>query len=150
GIPDDDVRVRARRDRALPRIEPERPRVRSRDELDEAVRRDPAGRDAERPEHVQPVLDSRPAVRHLLELLARMPLLLRPLERAVVGRDRRDDVALQRMPEVLLVRLRAGWRRVDVFRALEPGLVERRLVDEQVLGAGLTPHLPALLARERD
>ena len=36
------------------------------------------------------------------------------------------------------------------FAALEPRLVERRVVDEQVLRAGLAPDVPALLARDRD
>ena len=36
------------------------------------------------------------------------------------------------------------------LRALEVGLLQRRLVDEEVLGARLAPDVPALLARERD
>src|SRR6185295_13806171 len=78
------------------------------------------------------------------------PLLLRPLERTVVGRDDREDVRAERLPEVLLMLLRARRRRVDVLRALEAGLVEGRLVDEEVLRAGLAPGIPALLTRERD
>ena len=97
GIPDDDVGVGARRDRALARVEPEPLRDVRRDELDESVQRDAALAHAEVQQHVQPVLDARAAVRDHLELLAVDPLLLRPVERAVVGRDRRR-ARLRRAP----------------------------------------------------
>ena len=54
------------------------------------------------------------------------------------------------MPEVLLVVLRAGRRCVHVLRALEVRLLEGRLVDEEVLRAGLAPRLPVAVPGARD
>ena len=95
--------------------------------------------DAVRPEHVEPVLDPGAAVRDDLEVPAVDALLLRPVERAVVGRDDAEDACGERVPQMLLVLLRAGRRRVDLLRALEVRLLEHRLVDEQVLRTRLAP-----------
>src|SRR5215204_347577 len=112
--------------------------------------RDPAGADAELMDHVQPVLEPGASVRDLREVVLAERLLAVPEERAVVGRDRRELVGAHRVPQVLLVRLVAGRRRVDVLGALEVRLLEVAVVDEEVLGAGLTPDVPALVAGELD
>ena len=101
-------------------------------------------------DHVQAVLEPGPAVRDLAEVVEPGVLLALEQIRAVVGRDRLEDVRPHRVPENLLVFLRPGRRCVDVLRALEVGPVEERLVDEEVLGAGLAPDVPALVAGERD
>src|SRR6266508_753402 len=62
-IEGDDVRVRAHGDRALARIEPEQLRRVRAQQLDHPVQRDPAAADAELVDHLQPVLEARPAVR---------------------------------------------------------------------------------------
>src|SRR5262249_11687183 len=117
---------------------------------DEAVERYRAFAHTEVVEHVQPFLDARPAVRDHLEVLSGMTFLLRPLERAMVGREHREDVGAESLPERLLLLLGSRRRRVDVLGALEPRLIELGVVDEEVLGAGLAPHVPTLLARELD
>ena len=61
-----------------------------------------------------------------------------------------EDVRAHGVPEHLLVLDRARRRRVDVLRALEVGPLEVRVVDEEVLRAGLAPDVPALLAGTRD
>ena len=121
-----------------------------REQLDHPVERDPALADAELVDHVQPVLEPGPAVRDLREVVAAERLLAVPDEGAVVGRDRGEHVRAHRVPEHVLVRLVARRRRVDVLRALEVRPLEERVVDEEVLRAGLAPDVPALLARDRD
>src|SRR5919106_3296441 len=150
GIPDDDVGVAPHRDRPLPRVEPEPLRDVRRGQLDEPVQRDAAAADAEVVQHVKAVLDARASVRDLLELAPVDRLLVRPVERAVVGGDDGEVVRDERLPQVLLLLLRAGRRRVDVLPALPVGLLQRGLVDEEVLRARLTPDVPALLPRESD
>src|SRR5215204_6358645 len=68
----------------------------------------------------------------------------------MVGGDDREDVALDGLPEALLVLLRPWRRRVDVLGALEVGPFQERVVDEEVLRAGLAPHVPALFPCGRD
>ena len=150
GVEDDEVGVGADRDRPLPRVEAEQLRRVRREQLDHPVQPDPPLADAEVVDHVQPVLEPRPAVRNLREVVAAERLLLAPGEGAVVGRDRAQDVRAHGVPEHVLVRLVARRRRVDVLGALEVRLLEMRVVDEEVLRAGLAPHVPALLARELD
>src|SRR5262245_65580946 len=83
-------------------------------------------------EHVEPVLDPGATVRDDLELLAVDSFLLGPVERAVVGRDRRQGVRLEGLPQELLVLLWPWRRRVDVLAALEARLVERRSEERRV------------------
>ena len=64
----------------------------------------------------------------------------------MVGRDRRQRVGAHRVPEDVLVLLRPRRRRVDVLRAFEVRALEEGVVDEEVLGARLAPHVPAFLA----
>src|SRR5262249_30926152 len=135
---------------ALPGIQSEELRRIGGEELDHAVQRDPACADTELVDHVQPVLETRRAVRDLREVVLAERLLPVPGERAVVGRDDRERVRAQRMPEELLVLLGARRRRVDVLGALEVGPLEERVVNEEVLRAGLAPDVPALLAGARD
>jgi hypothetical protein len=68
----------------------------------------------------------------------------------MVGGDDAQHVGAQGVPEDVLVLLRAGRGRVDVLRALEVRPLEERVVDEEVLRAGLAVDVPALLARELD
>src|SRR5262249_44300461 len=77
-------------------------------------------------------------------------LLAVPAERAVVGRDRRQHVRAQGVPEHVLVLLRARRRRVDVLRALEVGPLEERVIDEEVLRARLAVNGPGGISRTRD
>src|SRR4029453_5760744 len=112
--------------------------------------REGAGPSADLVDHLQPVLEARPAVRDLREVILPERLLAVPVERAVVGGDRREDVGPNGVPENILVRLVARRRRIDVLRALEVRPLEERVVDEEVLGAGLAPNVPALLPRDRD
>src|SRR4029434_289228 len=93
---------------------------------------------------VRAVPDPRPAVWDLGEVVPAQGLLAVPVERAVVGRDDGEYVRGQRVPEVLLVLLRSRWRRVDVLGSFEVRLVQRRLVDEEVLGTGLAPGVPVV------
>ena len=86
-VVDDEVGVRADRDRALPRVHPEQLRRRRRDDLDPALLRDPAADDAAVVEQVDPVLDAGQAVRDLPEVAPAELLLAVEVERAVVGRD---------------------------------------------------------------
>src|SRR5688572_32027825 len=101
-------------------------------------------------DHLQPVLEPGPAVRDLGEVILAERLLAVPEERAVVGGDDREDIVLDRLPEALLILLRARRRRVDVLGALEVRPLEERVVDEEVLGAGLAPDVPALFPGDRD
>ena len=75
GIEDHDVGVRADRERALARVEAEELRRVRREQLDHPVERDPAAADAEVVDHLQPVLEPRPAVRDLREVVAAERLL---------------------------------------------------------------------------
>ena len=101
-------------------------------------------------DHLQPVLEPGAAVRDLREVVLAHRLLLRPRERTVVGRDRRQDVGPHRVPEHVLVLLRARRRRVHVLRALEVRPLEERVVDEEVLRACLAPDVPAGVSRSLD
>ena len=101
-------------------------------------------------DHLEPVLETGAAVRDLREVVLAERLLRVPAEGAVVGRDRLEDVRADRVPEHFLVLLRPRRRRVDVLRAFEVRSLEVRVVDEEVLRAGLAPDIPTLLARERD
>src|SRR5215211_4436446 len=51
---------------------------------------------------------------------------------------------------MLLILFGPRWRRVDVLGTFEVRLIQRRLVDEQVLGTGLAPGVPVVRARLRD
>ena len=150
GVEDDEVRIRADRNRPFARVEPEELRRVRAEQLDHPVERDTALADPEVVDHVQPVLEPRPAVRDLGEVVLAERLLAVPEERAVVGRDRGEHVGAHGVPEHVLVRLVPRRRRVDVLAALEVRPLEERLVDEEVLRAALAPDRPALLARERD
>ncbi len=66
----------------------------------------------------------------------------------MVGGDCRQRVRTDGVPEHVLVLLRPRRWRVDVLRTFEVGALEEGVVDEEVLGARLAPHVPALLARE--
>ena len=65
----DDVGVGADRERALARVEAEQLRGVRREQLDHAVERDPPLADAERVDHLQPVLEPGAAVRDLREVV---------------------------------------------------------------------------------
>src|SRR5258708_5721547 len=77
---------------ALARVEAEQLRRARREQLDHPVERDPAFADAEVVDHLEPVLKAGAAVRDLREVVAAERLLAVPQERAVVGRDRGEDV----------------------------------------------------------
>ena len=143
GIEDDDVGVGADGERALARVEAEELRRVRREQLDHPVQRDAALADAELVDHLQPVLEPGAAVRDLREVVLPERLLAVPAERAVVGRDRRQDVVAHRVPEHVLVRLVARRRRVDVLRAFEVRPLEEGVVDEEVLGAASRPRRPS-------
>src|SRR5215212_9940494 len=149
GVENDDVGVASDRDRALPGVHAEELGRVGGDELDEPAQRDTTLPHAEVMEHVQAILDPRPAVWDLGEVVPAQGLLAVPVERAVVGRDNGEDVRGERVPEVLLVLLRSRRRRVDVLGPLEVRLVQRRLVDKEVLGTGLAPGVPVVGARLR-
>src|SRR5215210_9453977 len=51
---------------------------------------------------------------------------------------------------MLLILFGPRGRRVDVLGTFEVRLIQRRLVDEQVLGAGLAPGVPVVGTRLRD
>src|SRR5205807_10015134 len=94
--------------------------------------------------------EARAAVRDLPEVVLARVLLALEQVGAVVGRDRLEDVRPDGVPEHLLVRLRARRRRVHVLRALELRPVQKGLINEEVLRAGLAPDVPALLTGECD
>jgi hypothetical protein len=146
----DDVGVGADGERSLSRVEAEELRRVRAEELDHPVQRDAALAHAEVVDHLQPVLETGATVRDLAEVVDARVLLALEEVGAMVGRDRLQQIRAHRVPEHVLVRLRAGRRRVDVLRPFEVRLVEERLVDEEVLRARLAPDVPTLLARECD
>src|SRR5207247_10661800 len=100
--------------------------------------------------HLAPVFHPRPAVRDLREVVPADRLLPVPEEGTMVGRDRAQLVGADGVPQHVLVRLVARRWRVDVLGALEVRALEERVVDEEVLRAGLAPDVPALFAGELD
>ncbi len=148
-VVDDDVRVRARGDRALARVEPEHPGRGRAGQLDPAAPRD-VPVDHALVQQVHPVLDARQPVRDLGEVAEPHLLLRLEAERAVVGRDHRQVVRAQPAPQRRLVL--AGPQRggADVLGALEPGPGEVVVGQEQVLRAGLGEGVVPLVARLRD
>src|SRR5688572_2072917 len=87
------------------------------------------------------------AVRHLLELAPVYPLLLRPVEGAVVGGDDREVVRDEGLPQVLLVLLRPRRRRVDVLPAFPVRLLPR---EGDRLHRGLARHVDDVERAPRD
>src|SRR5207237_896999 len=75
-----------------------------REQLDHPVERDPALVDAEVMDHLQPVLETGAAVRDLREVVLAERLLPLPEEGAVVGRDDREGVPADGVPEHVPVR----------------------------------------------
>src|ERR1043165_4233952 len=151
-IPHDDVGVSANTDRALLAVHAEDLRRRRRRDLDEAIHRDLALRDAF-PEQMQTRLDARHAVRDLREVVSAQLLLVFHAEGAVVCRDDREVVVAQAAPEVILVVLEAERRGGDVASAFE--LVARFaaqviLVEEEVLRAGFGVGREAAIAGFHD
>src|SRR5881396_316242 len=120
GVEHDDVGVRARRDRPLPRVEPEHLGRRRRHELDEPVQADPPVVDPLEDQRV-PVLHARQPVRDLREVVLAQLLLALVVERRVVGGHDLEVVLLETRPQLLLMILGAqGWGAHEL-RALEPG-----------------------------
>ena len=148
-VVDDEVRVRADGDRALARVHPEQLRRRRRDDLDPALRRDPAADDAAVVEQVDPILDAGQAVGDLAEVAPAELLLAVEVERAVVGRDHLQVVLDEAGPQLGLVVLRPQRRRAHELGALEAvaEVVERQ---EQVLRAGLGEGHRAAVAGRAD
>ena len=149
-VVDDEVGVRADRDRALAAGT-------SRTSCAGAVemistqrsRRDPAADDAAVVEQVDPVLDAGQAVGDLAEVAPAELLLAVEVERAVVGRDELEVVLDQPGPQLVPVVLRSQGRRADELRAIEAvaEVVERQ---EEVLRARLGEGLRAAVARVAD
>ena len=148
-VVDDDVGIRARCDHALARIQPEHARRRRRAQLDPARERELAVDDA-LVDEIHPVLDPADAVGDRREVAEPQLLLLLHAERAVVGAHHREIVGAQVAPQLVLMALRTRTqrRRAHVLRAFEAGraqvLFEREV---EVLRAGLTEDVPALVAR---
>src|SRR5207245_10065466 len=83
GSEDDDVGIRADRDRSLSRKQSEDFRLRRRRDLHEAVERDPSLGDAAVVNQRHAMLHSRPAIRNLREIVFAELLLLLETERTV-------------------------------------------------------------------
>ena len=141
-VVDDDVRVRAGRDDALARVQPEHPGRRGGGHLHPAGQRQLPGRHA-LVQQVHPVLHAGHPVGDLGEVAAAEFLLLLEAERAVVGGHHGQVVGAQPAPQRALVLPRPQRRRGHVLGALEvrPGQVVQGQV--QVLRAGLGEHVLA-------
>ena len=70
-------------------------------------------------DQLQPVLDARPAVGDLGEIVLAQHLLVFETERAMVGGDHLQVIVLQSVPQLRQVLLRAQRRREHVLRAFE-------------------------------
>ena len=149
-VEDHDVGVRARRDRALARVEPEELRRVRREQLDHPVQRDPALRTPKW--WIMCSRFSRPGPPFGIFEKSSRPSVFCPSQRNAQWSVEIDGehVGADGVPEHVLVLLRPRRRRVDVLRALEVRPLEEGVVDEEVLRARLAPDVPALLARERD
>src|SRR5690242_12928651 len=157
GVPDHDVGVAARSDRALLRIDAEELGRIDAAQLDPAVEREASAAHAVRVEHHHAILDARHAVGNLRKVaLAKLLAALAPVfaalepEVAVVGRDDLQVIRCDRLPERLLVRhLTEGWR-ANPLRALEVRSRQVVLGEEEVLEARLAVDWAATPARQPD
>ncbi len=104
-VPDQDVGIEARRDHALA-VEPEHPRRRGRARLDPPLEADLAGDDT-LVDQLHPVLDAADPVRDLREVAEAELLLVLEAERAVVGRDDRQLVHPEPLPQIAAGGVRA-------------------------------------------
>ena len=153
-VPDAQVRVGAHADHALPRVEPE-------------DARGILGEDARHPRHRQPAIDDALAVHQRHERLergraegnrlavridedVRAPRLFRCGDaRRVVARHRGDEARLGSRPERRAVRAVGGpERRADLGEGAQA--LHLLVGQEQVLRAGLRPHLLAFRLRALD
>ena len=139
GIEDDEVGVGARLNRALARKEAEELGGLRRGRLDESVQVDAARRHAVRVEQMHAIFDARNAVGDFGEVAAAHFLLLVEVEGGVIGGDRVDLAAGQRVPEHLLVPRFAQRRRHDVLRPFEVRPLGVRSVEHEIRDHRLDP-----------
>src|SRR5207248_9690059 len=121
----------------LPREQPHDLRRRRRRELDPAARGDAALGHATVKEERHPRLHAGRAVRDLGEVALPELLLLRQsleallhAERAVIGGYHLEVVALEALPQLVLMPRRAQRRRHHVLRAVEAGLLVAVVAEE--------------------
>ena len=151
GIPEDQIGVAARGEHALLRIHAEDPRRRRRHQLDETIDGEISLPHAVVVQQLQSVLDARPAVGNLREVVLAQRLLIREAEWAVVRGHDLKVVLLQAFPQLGLVLLLAQRRRKHVLRAL-PALAFHVVFDgeQQILRAGLGKRRQSAVARFAD
>src|SRR6185295_11553176 len=92
------------------------------------------------------MLDARASVWNLGEVIATELLLLFETERAVIGGNHLQVVALKPLPQLVLIPLFAKRRRHHPLRALESFALIERIVEEQILRAGLSVSRNAFVA----
>ena len=95
------------------------------------------------------MFDARTAVRDLREVIAAELLLILETERAVIGRDDLQIVALQPAPQLVLIELLANRRRHHPLRAFEIGLLVNAVIEEEILRTRLRVRGDAFVARAR-
>ena len=136
GIPHHDVGVASRRDRALLGIHAEDARRRRGHDLHKSIQRDLARAHAVMMQQLQSILDARPAVGDLGEIVLAQRLLILETERAVIGGDHLQVIGLQPIPQLRQILLLAQRRRKDVLRAFETGQLHVVDREQQILRTG--------------
>ena len=146
-IPHHDIGVAAGGQRALARIEAEQPGWRRRHQFDEAVHAHPPQIHAVVIQKLQPILDARATVGNLGEIVLAQRLLVLDAERAVIGRNHLQVIALQPVPQLRRMMFLAQRRRENVFGAFEAGPGQLFHREQQILRAGLGEGGHASVAR---
>src|SRR4029077_15841275 len=147
GIENDNVGVRADRDSSFAGIQTEKFRWSCRNDFDEAVRRETFAVHAAGEDKAKAVLESRPPIRNLGEIVLAQFLLFLETKWAVIGGDNLQGVLDKALPQFFLVPFFPERRRENVLCSLESRRVHIFQRKIQILRAGFRISGQAAVAR---
>src|SRR5204863_1239261 len=147
GIEDNQVGVAADGDRSFSWIQAEELGGSGGNQLDKPVQAETAVGDSAGINQAHPVLDAWAAIGNLREVVLPQFFLLFETKWTVIGGDDLQVIALESVPELLLVPLFAQRRRENILRAFKAGYIEILDGKIQILRASLRVDRKAAIAR---